>query len=225
MPPIPDGLRSILGTLLVAIRHSTTSLSLAFKPPITPAAAIQQLEKVSDEYARSVSCVVGCAAHGHYSVLVDEWREGVEAVGVELRRLIETLRDGPRTTTKRQQKGGQVSTDDNPYLAHTGMVWDAVDRLSNLSWTEVEAVQKRIKGQRAIVDDAWAEFKEFLMEQDEEQDESDGDDEDGEDEDEDDEWGDLEKAMGGSKMSKEERSRAEAVGLILLMGLGTVTMY
>jgi hypothetical protein len=31
--------------------------------------------------------------------------------------------------------------------------------------------------------------------------------------DEDDEWGDLEKAMAGAKMSQEERSRAEAVSL------------
>ena len=214
IPPIPDGLRSILGTLLKAIRHSTTSLSLAFKPPITPAAAVQQLEKVSDEYSRCVSCVVGCAAHGSYSVLVDEWREGIESVGIELGRLIETLRDGAMANTAKN--GGQVSTDDNPYLAHTGMVWDAVDRLSDLSWTEVEAVQKRIKGQRAIVDDAWAEFKEFLDEQDEQdgdddQDDDEDDDDEGDDGDDDDEWGDLEKAMGGSKMNKEERARAESV--------------
>lgn len=212
--PIPDGLRSILGTLLKAIRHNTTSLSLAFKPPITQAAAVQQLEKVSDGYARCVSCVVGSAAHGSYSVLVDEWREGVEGVGIELGRLIETLRDGTLANTAKN--GGQVSTDDNPYLAHTGMVWDAVDRLSDLSWTEVEAVQKRIKGQRVIVDDAWAEFKEFLTEQDEQDEDEDdeGQDDDDDDDDEDDEWGNLEKAMGGSKMDKEERARAESVSPI-----------
>ena len=214
IPPIPDGLQAILATLLKAVRHSTTSLSLAFKPPITPSAAIQQLDKISDEYARCVSCVIGCAAHGSYSVLVDEWREGVESVGIELGRLIETLRDG--ATANKAEMGGQVSIDENPYLAHTGMVWDAVDRLKTLSGSEVEAVQKRIKGQRAIVDDAWAEFKEFLAEQDEDDERSESDDlahgdEEDADEDEDDEWGMLEKGMGGSKMTSEERARAESV--------------
>lgn len=212
VPPLPDGLRSILGTLLQAVRHTTTALALAFKPPVTVPAAVQQLDKVADEYARMVSCVIASASHGSYSALVDEWREGVESVGQELGRLIETLRDGVKDGK------GQISTDDNPYLAHTGMVWDAIDRLADLSWTEVDAVQKRFKAQRAIVSDAWSEFKEYLEEEeqdddeDEDEEEEDGDGlDDLDDEDDDDEWGELERAMGGSKMSHEERQTAEAV--------------
>lgn len=148
----------------------------------------------------------------------------MEAVGIELSRLIQTLRDGP-TTSKATTTTSQISIDDKPYLAHTGMVWDAVDRLADLSWTEVEAVQKRIKGQRAIVDDAWSEFKEFLAEQDEIDGSESGEEDDDLDglDDEDDEWGDLEKALGGSKLNKEERARADSVSLEqALLSLNTV---
>lgn len=215
VPPLPDGLRSIIGTLLQAVRHTTTALALAFKPPVTVPAAIQQLDKISDEYARTVSCVIGSASHGTYSALVDEWREGIESVGEELGRLIETLRDGVT------EGKGQISVDENPYLAHTGMVWDTIDRLAHLSWTEVEAVQKRLKAQRAIVSDAWTEFKEYLEEQDEDENDSeDSDSERSDVDDDDDEWGDLERAMGGSQMNRDERKRAEAVSIgIRLMSI------
>lgn len=211
VPALPEGLRPILGTLLQTVRHTTTALALAFKPPVTVAAAVQQLDKVGDEYARMVSCVIGSASHGSYSALVDEWREGIEGVGSELATLIEILRDGSAITSSSSAKG----KDDHEYLAHTGMVWAAIDRMGDLSWTESEAVQKRFKGQRSIVEDAWTEFKEYLVEQDEQSadddDDEDDEDEDGEGDDLDDEWGELERGLGGSRMSSDERSRAESV--------------
>jgi hypothetical protein len=172
---------------------------------VTVPAAIQQLDKVSDEFARITSCVVGAAFHGTYSVLVDEWREGAESIGSELERLLAVLKDNQQAT----------SGDENPYLAHTGMVWAAIDRMKGLSRTENQAVIKRWEGQKEIVKDAWTEFKEFLEDQegDDGSDEDDfGDDDEGEDED--DEWGILERGMEGGKMSAEEKSRAEAVSLL-----------
>jgi hypothetical protein len=212
VPALPDGLADILVALLQTVRHTTTSLALSFKPPITVPAAIQQLDKIANEYARMTSCVVGAAFHGTYSVLVDEWREGVESIGNEINRLIAVLKEGTRGSSK---SAGGSGMDENPYLAHTGMVWGAIDNLRNMSRTENQAVIKKWEGQKEIVKDAWTEFKEFLEEQEEEDSEDEGEDVDsgldGVDEDEDDEWGDLEKAMAGGKMNPEERSRAEAV--------------
>jgi hypothetical protein len=146
--------------------------------------------------------VVGAAFHGTYSVLVDEWREGAENIGSEIQRLLSVLKDHQHASS---------TADENLYLAHTGMVWAAIDRMKGLSRTENQAVIKRWEGQKEIVKDAWTEFKEFLEDQegdDEDEDDDFGDDGDG---DEDDEWGVLEKGMAGGKMSAEEKSRAEAV--------------
>jgi hypothetical protein len=198
-------LTDILIALLQTIRHTTTALALSFKPPITVPAAVQQLDKIAAEFSRTTSCVIGAAFHGAYSVLVDEWREGAESIGTELERLLSVLK-------QHQHASGSTSAqDDNPYLAHTGMVWEAIDRMKNFSKTENQAVIKRWEGQKEIVKDAWTEFKEFLEDQ---AGDDDGDDseEDVDEVDEDDEWGDLEKAMSGGKMTPEERSRAEAVG-------------
>ena len=165
-------------------------------------AAIQQLDKIADEFSRVTSCVVGAAFHGTYSVLVDEWREGAENIGTEIERLLGILKDHQHETS---------TVDENPYLAHTGLVWAAIDRMKSLSRTENEAVIKRWEGQKEIVKDAWTEFKEFLEDQ-EGDDDGDDDDDFGDDgEDEDDEWGVLERGMTGGKMSAEEKSRAEAV--------------
>jgi hypothetical protein len=147
------------------------------------------------------SCVVGAAFHGTYSVLVDEWREGAENIGSEIERLLGILKDHQHETS---------TVDENPYLAHTGLVWAAIDRMKGLSRTENEAVIKRWEGQKEIVKDAWTEFKEFLEDQ-EGDDDEDEDDFGDEGEDDDDEWGVLERGMAGGKMSAEEKSRAEAV--------------
>jgi len=145
--------------------------------------------------------VVGAAFHGTYSVLVDEWREGAENIGSEIERLLGILKDHQHETS---------TVDENPYLAHTGLVWAAIDRMKGLSRTENEAVIKRWEGQKEIVKDAWTEFKDFLEDQEGSDDEDEDDFGDGGD-DEDDEWGVLERGMAGGKMSAEEQSRAEAV--------------
>jgi hypothetical protein len=137
---------------------------------------------------------------------VDEWREGAESIGNELQRLLAILNDSRNTAPKNGNAG------ENPYLAHTGMVWEAIDRMKGLSKTENQAVIKRWEGQKEIVKDAWTEFKEFLEDQ-----KADGEDEDDEEDDFSygdeimDELGALEKAMAGGMMSPEERARAEAV--------------
>lgn len=62
------------------------------------------------------------------------------------------------------QSGASGSgNEENPYLHHTGLVWDCIDSLANtLSATEAEAVIKRWKMDTAVVKDAWSEFKESI---------------------------------------------------------------
>jgi hypothetical protein len=120
----------------------------------------------------------------------------------EIERLLGILKDHQHETS---------TVDENPYLAHTGLVWAAIDRMKGLSRTENEAVIKRWEGQKEIVKDAWTEFKEFLEDQEGDEDDDDDDDFGDGGEDEDDEWGVLERGMAGGKMSAEEKSRAEAV--------------
>lgn len=59
--------------------------------------------------------------------------------------------------------GSGSGKDDNPYLHHTGLVWDRVDKMtSDLSASEGQAVVKRWKMDTAVVKDAWNEFKDSI---------------------------------------------------------------
>jgi hypothetical protein len=207
VPPLVPGLPDAFAQLLTTFRHTVTGLSLAFKPPITVPAAIAQLDKLSDQLGRIISCVIAASAGEAWdlSSLVEEWRDGVLTIAGEVDKYLDALEDGGRT---------DAGPSDNPYLLHTGMVWDSIDKLDKeLSRTEVQAVAKRWEGQKEVVKDAWNEFKEFL---------EDAGGKDGEAEaegnearldldDDDDEWGELERAMAGGEMTAEEKARAEAV--------------
>jgi hypothetical protein len=195
VPPLVPGLPDAFAQLLTTFRHTVTGLSLAFKPPITVPAAIAQLDKLSDQLGRIISCVIAASAGEAWdlSSLVEEWRDGVLTIAGEVDKYLDALEDGGRT---------DAGPSDNPYLLHTGMVWDSIDKLDKeLSRTEVQAVAKRWEGQKEVVKDAWNEFKEFL---------EDAGGKDGEAEaegnearldldDDDDEWGELERAMAGGR--------------------------
>lgn len=215
VPPLVPGLPDAFAQLLTTFRHTVTGLSLAFKPPITVPAAIAQLDKLSDQLGRIISCVIAASAGEAWdlSSLVEEWRDGVLTIAGEVDKYLDALEEGART---------DAGPADNPYLLHTGMVWDSIDKLDkDLSRTEVQAVAKRWEGQKEVVKDAWNEFKEFLED-------AGGDDGDGEGDeagldfgDDDDEWGELEKAMAGGEMTAEEKARAEAVRVTTRVSVDT----
>nr|XP_031857612.1 uncharacterized protein CI109_007007 [Kwoniella shandongensis]KAA5524684.1 hypothetical protein CI109_007007 [Kwoniella shandongensis] len=71
---LPPGLGDAFAQLLANLRQTVTSLSLVFKPPVTISAAIQQLEKVSDQ-----------------GELANEWREGIRNIGTEVNNYLEVL--------------------------------------------------------------------------------------------------------------------------------------
>ncbi|WVF68271.1 hypothetical protein IAT40_003036 [Kwoniella sp. CBS 6097] len=193
--PLPPGLGEAVAGLLVNLRQTTTALGLAFKPPISVDAAIQQLDKTSDHIGKLISCVL--LAHGY---LAEEWRNGVEGIGGEIVRHIDVLSSSGSTEAS-GSKGDE-------YLASTGMVWESIDRLANgLSKDQRSAVVRKYKGQQGTVKDAWEEFKGILEEQE--------DDVKGEDEAEDDGWDELD--LGGEALSEDERKRAEAAKSLLAL--------
>jgi len=198
-----------LAQLLKQLHYQITSLSLSFKPPVTPAAAVSSLNKLNDGFGRVVACVVAASGGRGNSALVDEWKDGVELIGSEILRLLDVFAN---VSEKEQRGEGASNKDDNPYLVHTGLVWDAITNLSqDLSGSEVVAVSKKWRGQGEVMKDAWTEFKEFLEEQDEEGEYTGEDEKDDFELDDDDEFAELEDMMKGGKLSPEERSRAEAV--------------
>ena len=215
IPPLLPGLPEIVTQLTATLKQTTTSLALSFKPPITTDAAVAQLDKLSDQVGRLIACVIAAAAGGPWdrSALVEEWREGVLGLSTELEKLLVILQKAaaePSTGRKDDVQG--EGEGEGAYLVHTGLVWDAVDRMTDgMSTDEVGAVVRVWRRHGEVVRDAWDEFKEFLEDA-QEDDADDGEDEAGPDlGQEDGEWGDLEKALGGSKMSSAERARAEAV--------------
>ncbi|KAL7425124.1 hypothetical protein Q5752_000812 [Cryptotrichosporon argae] len=203
--PLVAGLAATFMHLLSQLRHAVTSLSLAFKPPATADAMAQQLVKLVEVWGQLGACVL--AASG---VLGAEWAAGVRAVGDNVVVLLDVMCDGLEHGVK-GEKGKEE------YLSRTGMVWDAVDRMKDGSATEVQAVLLRWDRDRETVKDAWTEFKEMLEDA---EDVEDGDNAEAGGFDDDDEWAELEAAMGTSKMTRQEQTRAE--GAKTLLGLHQV---
>ncbi|WVQ79196.1 hypothetical protein IAT38_001292 [Cryptococcus sp. DSM 104549] len=150
--PLPAGLGDAFAQLLAGLRQNITSLGLAFKPPATVPAAIQQLEKISEQIGQLISCVI--IAEGE---MAKEWKEGMESIGAEVDRHLEVLES------------------EGDYLTSTGVVWEAIDQLAHgLSKDERSAVERRWKTQQCTVKDAWAEFKKILEGEEAEEEEDDG---------------------------------------------------
>ena len=184
---LPRGLSDVLAALLTSLRQTTTSLALSFKPPLTPSTVVPLLLKLSDEFARITSCVLALPAN---TVILTEWREGATSIGDELKHFVDVL------------SGKLEAPEEDGYLTHTGMVWEALDRFADFSTDEVGAVRKRLEGQKGIMKDAWDEFNELLE----------GDVGEGGLDLEDEEDDELGGSFAGT-MSAEERTRAEAVRL------------
>ena len=130
-----------------------------------------KLKTLHQQYGQLASCVVlasGGKVGAQNSYIVREWRDGILDIGTQLLSLLAVLKEAEKTT-------GESSGGDNPYLAHTGMVWDTIDRLGGeCSMSEIDAVRKVWKGQSGIMKDAWEEFKE-LLEDDDDDEEMEGD--------------------------------------------------
>lgn len=141
----PQDLAVLFKQLLTSLRYTTTCLSLAFKPPITPAAVDQQLQKFTDEVCRAVSFVIAAANGAGLSstLLLTEWTDGTLEIIAEAQRYLDLVATGD-------------------YLQLTGMVWSAIDKMSELSIKESEALTKRWKDDTATIKDAWSELVEML---------------------------------------------------------------
>ncbi|BEI86828.1 hypothetical protein CcaverHIS002_0701740 [Cutaneotrichosporon cavernicola] len=205
VPITPSGLGDIFAALLTQLKTTTTTLALAFKPPLSPDAIKPYADRLEDQVARSVSCVLALAGaappNAGSSALVETWKSGVMDIGEAVEAFLAVMEDAARTGAV--DKEGEQS----PYLAHTGLVHAAIDRLaSNFPRTEGEAVGRVWESQKGTMTDAWDEFKEMLEDDDEEEEEDFGDDLD-------DEWGILEAPM--AKLSVGERKRAEAAKPVL----------
>ena len=216
LPALMPGLAESFAQLLPQLRQDVTALSLSFKPPITEKAAAAQLNKVDDSFGRLAACVVAATGGQAAGILVEEWKDGVEAVGAELIRLLDVF-DEAAKNDHRNGSSASSSKDDNPYLLHTGLVWDRIDRImENPSTSEVMAVEKRWRGQGDVMKDAWSEFKEFLEDAEDEDAEplnqkEEDEEEDDEFVDEFDDFDDFDDLMKVSKLSDVERKKAEAV--------------
>lgn len=177
----PEDLGVMFKQLLTTLRYTTTALSLAFKPPITIAAVLQQLTKFTDEVCRTVSFVIAAANGAGLSstLLLTEWTDGVVDIVSEAQRYIDTIATGD-------------------YLQPTGMVWGAIDKLSDLSTKESEALTKRWKEDTATIKDAWSELLSMLEAQ-----------------------PNMEDALDDEVFSPEERAEAERVSpLSTLLTIG-----
>ncbi|ORX37726.1 hypothetical protein BD324DRAFT_623027 [Kockovaella imperatae] len=212
------GLASSFTALLQQLRQTTTALSLSFKPPVSQEAAIAKLQSLDQQYGQLASCVVlanngGSGSRPYY--MVQEWREGTVEIGNHLLGLIKSL------SHVEAKPGSSSSSDENPYLVRTGMVWEAIDAtLAHCSENEVQAVGKVWKRQNDLLKDAWEEFKEVL------EDGNAADEEDGLDDFED----DSEAIFGkmDSTFTAADRARAEAAKPLLALHLllhSTVPRY
>lgn len=178
------------------------------KPPVTAAAVAPQLTKVEDLVARMVSCCEVAATCNPYlremlqdsTALLEIWIDSVHEICVQVNILLATLRDDARSGDAATKVAKDVAAGQAPYLAQTGLVWAAIDSFKVLRY-ELEAVEARWDGQKATVRDAWAEFKEMMEDDGENNDDGFGGIEE--------EWAELENV--GGKMSSSELARAEAV--------------
>lgn len=205
----PD-LAKVLTEQLGVLRHTTTSLSLAFKPPITPAAAIQQIEKFVQDLCRIVSILI-VAADGAglaSTLLLEEWTRGTIEVVLAAQQLVDTF----------EQSSRQPGSADDGYLVQTAKLWDAVDAMTgSLSTTESAALTRRWKAETLVIKDSFAEFKLAIEEM--PRDTGSDSDEDGDERSDGstegplDEWGDLEAALNDQTITEEELATIDKVCL------------
>lgn len=98
--------------------------------------------------------------------LQEEWKDGVSDICAEVGRFLDVLYEAATSPAGSPQAvGGSSSSNENdhPYLHHTALVWDIIDKLvATLSVTEADAVIKRWKADTGVVRDAWSEFKESI---------------------------------------------------------------
>ena len=199
LPILIAGLHTSFSSLLQQTRQTVTSLALSYKPPVTPDAAVAQLKTLEERYGQLASCglLANAGNSTTESYLVQEWSDGIFDIGNQILGLLTVLAD---------EEQGTTSDEKSPYLARTGMVWDAIDKvLADCSASKNHAACKRWQAQSELIKDAWNEYKESLEDEGEGDDARDG----GVDSDLD----DFEEVFGIKQESwtAAERARAQAV--------------
>lgn len=141
----------------INLRHTTTSLALAFKPPLTIAAANQQLEKFIIDLCHIPTCVYTAKDRVYDGILLDEWKEATIDLCNHAAKFLRALSELSSSSTAPK---GNV---EDPYLRYTAMIWECCDKVSTgISGSEGQAVAKRWNVDTEIVKDAWTEFKESI---------------------------------------------------------------
>ncbi|KDQ10599.1 hypothetical protein BOTBODRAFT_190414 [Botryobasidium botryosum FD-172 SS1] len=194
--PLPfSSLRNDLLSLLQLIYSHATRLSLALKPPRTPAAAIKVLADLDADLSRFVACASCIGEKDSGATILKEVSWCAQEVVEEVQGLVECFGEGI------------IDDEDKTYLMKTGALHASIERFKqDLSVDNRGAVVKRWKSNDASLQDALVECKDMTNA-----------DEDMEDDGWDEIMGEGEKK---EKMSEEEVERANKVYTLLrLTGL------
>ena len=139
-------------SLLQMLYSHATRISLAIKPPSTPAAAIKCLSDLSTDVTRIVLCAASVVTPGG-ATLSKEFVWGTQEVCEGIIHFLEGLLD-------------ENEKDDKAYLRRMGVIHATIDKVkTSLSNTNLEAVAKRWKSHSESLQDALKEVKEMAEDQ------------------------------------------------------------
>ncbi|ORY82917.1 hypothetical protein BCR35DRAFT_303566 [Leucosporidium creatinivorum] len=199
--PVQD-VRNDLIALLTLIGKESTSLSLAFKPPVSVQAVEGTLVKLHALLVKLAFCLSSCPSEGALAKEIN-WigLESLEAV----QRLLESSLTGYNLTGTNAKKEKEVR---QACLNLTGLVWEVVERSKELSVDELQAMRKEWTGVLGLLDDCLEEVKEM---EESGEDEEDDEEDDEEEEDEDD-------FRTSHPLSSTEKARVSAAHFLLRLG-------
>ena len=161
-PSIPTSFPPLICQALTRLKQSTTGVALSFKPPLTESAAIGQLQSIDEQFCALASCVTMQPPGYEHSLLIKEWRHGICEVRDMLLQLLDALNNDLAGPPEKRASGSRMG--DRPYLAYTGMVWEAIDEMiRDLSTSENEAAIRAWKVDDELVKDAWRIYKEAVI--------------------------------------------------------------
>ncbi|KAG5221281.1 Grap2 and cyclin-D-interacting-domain-containing protein [Salix suchowensis] len=141
-----------LSSLLSLIYEAATKLALSLKPSSpTYSASLTPIREISERVAAVAHCVLFIDPNLHGATLFKE--------------AVETVKDVIEATSSLADAFLAAASTPNPrdeYLSRTGTVHELAEKAKNLSLSNVLAVQKRWKQDRASLDDAVSELHDML---------------------------------------------------------------
>lgn len=141
-----------LSSLLSLIYAAATKLALSLKPSSpTYSASLTPIKEISERVAAVAHCVLFIDPNHHGATLFKE--------------AVETVKDVIEATSYLADAFLAAASTPNPgdeYLSRTGTVHELAEKAKNLSLSNVLAVQKRWKQDRASLDDAVGELHDMI---------------------------------------------------------------